>query len=130
MAQEGEDLTLLSFGRSFYLCEQAVKALQNISVELIDLRSLYPYDWQLIKSSFQKTRRVLIVNEDTEVANFAEHLSYRIVQEGFYQLLAPPSVLSGKQTPGVGLNPNLETVTVPQVSDIQKEIEKLITCSW
>ena len=130
VVQEGEDLTLISFGRSFYLCEQAVKSLNNISVELIDLRSLYPYDWQLIKSSFQKTRRVLIVNEDTEVANFAEHLSYRVVQEGFYHLLAPPFVLSGKQIPGVGLSPNLESASVPQVSDIQKEIENLITNSW
>ena len=130
IAQEGEDLTVLSFGRSFYLCEQAVGKLKDISVELVDLRSLYPYDWQLIKSSFQKTRRVLIVNEDTEVANFAEHLSYRIVKEGFYHLLAPPCVLSGKQIPGVGLNPNLEAETVPQVSDIQKKIEELVSCSW
>ena len=128
--QEGEDLTVISFGRSLYLCEQALKDHPDLSVELIDLRSLYPYDWPLIKSSFQKTRRVLIVNEDTEVANFAEHLSYRIAREGFYHLLAPPAVLSGKQVPGVGLHPNLESATVPQVSDIQAEIQKLISHSW
>ncbi|MDE0092435.1 MAG: alpha-ketoacid dehydrogenase subunit beta [Oligoflexia bacterium] len=130
IVQEGEDITVLSFGRSFYLCEQAVKNLPGISVELIDLRSLYPYDWTLIKSSFQKTRRALIVNEDTEVANFSEHLTHRMSQEGFYHLLAPPSVLSGKQVPGIGLNPVLESATVPQILDIQKEIEKLVTASW
>ena len=112
------------------MCEQALKSIENISVELIDLRSLYPYDWELIKNSVQKTGRVLIVNEDTEVGNFAEHLSYRIVQESFYHLLAPPVALSGKQLPGVGLNPNLEHATIPQVDDIQKEITKLVNNSW
>ena len=130
VAQEGEELTVISFGRSFYLCEKALKSFNNRSIELIDLRSLYPYDWRLIKNSFQKTKRVLIVNEDTEVANFAEHLAYRAVQEGFYHLLAPPVVLSGKQIPGIGLHPNLESVTVPQVSDIQEEIAKILNASW
>ena len=129
IVQEGEDLTVVSFGRSLHLCKQALQDL-DVSVELIDLRSLYPYDWQMIKNSFQKTRRVLFVNEDTEVANFGEHLAYRAVNEGFYHLLAPPSVLAGKQIPGVGLHPNLEKATIPQVPDIQEEIKKLISRSW
>ena len=119
----------MSFGRSLDLCKKALKDL-DISVELIDLRSLYPYDWQMIKKSFQKTGRVLFVNEDTEVANFGEHLAYRAVQEGFYHLLAPPGVLAGKQIPGVGLHPHLENATVPQVPDIQKEIKKLVNKGW
>ncbi len=127
--QEGSEITVISFGRSLHLCEKAIKDL-SISVELIDLRSLYPYDWQMIKNSFQKTRRVLFVNEDTEVANFGEHLAYRAVQEGFYHLLAPPVVLAGKQIPGVGLHPNLEETTIPQVLDIQNEIKKLMTRQW
>ena len=111
------------------MCKQAVNSL-SLSVELIDLRSLYPYDWTLIKSSLQKTRRLLIVNEDTEVANFGEHLALRAVQEGFYHLLSPPRVLSGKQVPGVGLQNNLETATVPQVEDIQSEIKNLVDTKW
>ena len=90
IVQEGEDLTVVSFGRSLYLCEQALKNL-DISVELIDLRSLYPYDWQMIKKSFQKTGRVLFVNEDTELANFGEHLAYRCIQEGFYHFVSSTS---------------------------------------
>ena len=127
--QEGEDITLISFGRSFYLCKQALKNIDQ-SVELIDLRSIYPYDWSMIKSSYEKTGRVLFVNEDTEVANFAEHLAYRVTQEGFYHLLAPPKVLSGKQIPGVGLHSNLEHHTIPQVKDIQKAIQKLCETSY
>ena len=134
LAQEGEDLTLVSFGHSFYLAEKAIQSLKskgnNYSIELIDLRSLYPYDWQAIKKSLQKTGRILFVNEDTEVANFGEHLAYRCTQECFYDLKAPPQVLAGKQVPGVGLHPNLESATVPQASNIEQEIKKLIQSSW
>ena len=127
--KEGEDITVVSFGRSLYLCEQAIKNF-DISVELIDLRSLYPYDWPLIKNSFQKTGRLLIVNEDTEVANFGEHLAYRAVKEGFSHFIAPPKVLAGKQVPGVGLHPKLEEATVPQIADIKSAITKLVKSSW
>ena len=134
LAQEGEDLTLVSFGHSFYLAEKAIQNLKskgdNYSIDLIDLRSLYPYDWQTIKKSLQKTGRILFVNEDTEVANFGEHLAYRCTQECFYDLQAPPQVLAGKQVPGVGLHPNLEYATVPQASNIEQEIKQLIQSSW
>lgn len=129
VVQEGEDLTVVSFGRSLYLCRQALENT-DLSVELIDLRSLYPYDWSLIKNSFQKTRRLLIVNEDTEVANFGEHLAYRATREGFYDMLCPPVVLAGKQVPGVGLHFNLEKATVPQPDDILSEIKKIVESKW
>ncbi|MGI9548657.1 MAG: alpha-ketoacid dehydrogenase subunit beta [Bdellovibrionales bacterium] len=129
IVQQGEDITLVSFGHSLHLCKQAIKDL-DISVELLDLRSIYPYDWSLIKKSYEKTQRILFVNEDTEVANFGEHLAYRATQEGFYHLLAPPFVLAGKQIPGVGLNPILENNTVPQVQDIQNKLEEICHNQW
>ncbi|MBC6415380.1 MAG: alpha-ketoacid dehydrogenase subunit beta [Bdellovibrionales bacterium] len=128
LVEEGTDITVVSYGRSLVLCEKAIQNL-DISVELIDLRSLYPYDWQSIKKSLQKTGRILFVNEDTEVSNFGEHLAYRCTKEAFYDLLVPPTVLAGKQVPGIGLHPNLESATVPQISDIKKEIEKLVHSS-
>ena len=134
LVQEGEDLTIVSFGHSFYLATKAIQNLkaQNLkpSIDLIDLRSLYPYDWSMIKKSLQKTGRILFVNEDTEVSNFGEHLAYRCTQECFYDLQAPPRVLAGKQVPGVGLHPNLESATVPQVSTIEEEIKHLLQSSW
>ena len=126
---EGEDITVVSFGTSLHLCKEAIKGI-NYDVELIDLRSLYPYDWNLIKKSLKKTQRILFVNEDTEVANFAEHLAYRVTNECFFSLLAPPKVLAGKQVPGVGLNSNLEKATIPQIEDIQLEIKNLIEAKF
>ena len=124
----GDQITVVSYGRHVLVCNKVADDLKNegLSVEVIDLRSIYPYDWQAIKSSIEKTRKVLFVNEDTEVTNFAEHLAYRVTQEMFYQLDAPPRVLAGKNLPGIGLHPNLEDNSVPQGHEIESAIRDLI----
>lgn len=126
--REGKDASLISYGRTLPLCDQVADLLkkENISVEVIDLCSLYPYDWKMIKDSVLKTGRVLFVNEDTEVANFAEHLSYRVTLECFYSLLARPRVLAGKHIPGVGISEPMEHATLPQVPNILSETRKLL----
>jgi 2-oxoisovalerate dehydrogenase E1 component beta subunit len=80
----------------------------------------------MIKTSVAKTGRLLIVNEDTEVTNFGEHLIYRVVQELFYELLARPRLIAGKNVPGIGLHPNLEDATVPQKAEIKAAILEII----
>ncbi len=129
ITREGEQVTVVSYGRHLLLCNQVADELKSegISVEVIDLRSLYPYDWQTIKASIQKTGRVVFVNEDTEVTNFAEHLVYRTTQELFYELLARPQVVAGKNVPGIGLHPNLEDASVPQKHDIVKAIRDAVS---
>ena len=123
----GDQITVVSYGRHLLLCNEVADQLKQdgFSVEVIDLRSIYPYDWQMIKSSVEKTGRVVFVNEDTEVTNFAEHLSYRVVQELFYNLLARPKVVAGKHIPGIGLHPNLEDASVPQKHDIEQAIREV-----
>ena len=66
------------------------------------------------------------LNEDTEVTNFAEHLVYRTTQELFYELLARPQVIAGKNLPGIGLHPNLEDASVPQKNEITEMIEQMV----
>ncbi|WP_367153252.1 transketolase C-terminal domain-containing protein [Bdellovibrio bacteriovorus] len=124
----GEHITVVTYSRMVHLCDEvAVKlAEEGISVEVIDLRSIYPYDWPMIKASIEKTGRVLFVNEDTEVTNFGEHLAYRATQECFYQLMARPRVLAGKNLPGIGLHPNLEKNSVPQIHDIELAIREVV----
>ena len=128
--QSGNHITVVSWGRSLFLCQEALKQMTEKDVkgvELIDLISLYPYDWKLIKNSVLKTKKILFVNEDTEVTNFAEHLAYRVSTECFYQLHISPKVLAGKHVPGVGLSHSLEKASVPQVEDIAHAIEKLLS---
>ncbi len=125
----GDNATLVSYGRTLPLCNlvaDIIKKEEGKSVEVIDLRSLFPYDWQTVKASIKKTKRVLFVNEDTEVTNFAEHLVYRTVSELFYELHARPRVLAGKNVPGIGLNPILENNTVPQKNTILHETRELL----
>lgn len=123
---EGNELTIVSYGRTLPLCEKIAKS-HKASIEVIDLRSLYPYDWETIYNSVKKTKRVLFVNEETEVTNFAEHLSYRVVTSDlFYRIYAPPKVLAGKNVPGIGLHPNLEEATVPYEKEIEQEINDIL----
>jgi 2-oxoisovalerate dehydrogenase E1 component beta subunit len=128
IVREGTELTLVTYGRHVTFCGQVVEELEKEghSVELIDLRTIYPYDWKTLKASIRKTRKVLFVNEDTEVTNFAEHLSYRATQELFYELDAAPEVMAGKNLPGIGLHPNLEDASVPQNADIKETALRLL----
>ena len=128
--KEGKDVTIITYGRMVNMCLKAVEMIENendkVTIEILDLRSIYPYDWSLIKKSVSKTKRVLFVNEETEVTNFAEHLTYRVVNELFYEILAKPRVLASQNVSGVGLHENLEDATIPNVEDIKKELKQLL----
>ncbi len=129
IALEGADATVVSYGRMLPLCVQAalkIKEETGATIEVIDMRSLYPYDWKMIKASIEKTRRVMYVNEDTEISNFGEHLVRRTVEELFYSLDARPRILAGKHLPGIGLNPILEDNSVPQLHNIVEELHQLV----
>lgn len=123
----GRDVTCVTYGRMVPLCKKVADqaAAEGVDVEVIDLRTLFPYDWEAIKASIRKTNRVLFVNEDTEVTNFGEHLIRRTVDELFYELHAPPRLLAGAFVPGVGLADNLEQASVPQRSGILAAMKEL-----
>lgn len=127
LCREGSDLTVVSYGRTLPLCVQAAKELteSGIDAEVIDMRSLWPYDWEMISESIRKTRKVLFVNEDTEVTNFGEHLYRRTVEEFFYELDAAPKLLAGAHVPGIGLADSLEMASVPQLANIKSAMEEL-----
>ncbi|RYZ85415.1 MAG: alpha-ketoacid dehydrogenase subunit beta, partial [Proteobacteria bacterium] len=128
ITRPGDQITVVTYSRMVHICNDIADKLkeEGASVEVIDLRSIYPYDWQMIKTSIEKTGRVLFVNEDTEVTNFGEHLAYRATQELFYQLMARPRVIAGKNLPGIGLAPNLEKNSVPQPFEIEAAIREIL----
>jgi 2-oxoisovalerate dehydrogenase E1 component beta subunit len=125
--REGKDVTVVTYGRTVPMAMEAAERLasEGIDTEVIDLRSLWPYDWDAIKTSVKKTQRVLHLNEDTEVTNFGEHLVRRTVEELFYELAAPPKLLAGAHVPGVGLAESLERATVPQVDGVTDALRTL-----
>jgi 2-oxoisovalerate dehydrogenase E1 component beta subunit len=130
LVREGDGATVVSYGRTLPLCVQAADQLGEelgVRCDVLDLRSIFPYDWKAISASVQKTGRVLIVNEDTEVTNFGEHLLRRVIDEHFYELLVRPRVLLGKHVPGIGLNQVYEQHTVPQLPQIKEALRAVVT---
>lgn len=125
--REGTDVSVVTYGRLAPLSLAAAEKLakEGTSAEVIDLRSLHPYDWEAVERSIRKTRRFLQVNEDTEITNFGEHLVRRVTEELFYELEAPPRLLAGKAVPGIGLAWPLERASVPQQEDIEAAIRSL-----
>jgi 2-oxoisovalerate dehydrogenase E1 component beta subunit len=100
---------------------------RGVSFDVLDLRTIFPYDWKAISRSVAKTGRVLIVNEDTEVTNFGEHLLRRVIDQHFYDLLVRPRVLLGKHLPGIGLNQVYEQNSVPQAGPIKEAMAVVAT---
>lgn len=130
LVREGSHATVVSYGRTLPLCVRAADQLRDtegLSFDVIDLRSIFPYDWPMIRTSLLKTGRILIVNEDTEVTNFGEHLLRRVIQDHFYDLLVAPRVLMGQHVPGIGLNQEYERNTVPQQPQITEAMRAIAT---
>ena len=128
LVREGDAATILSYGRLLPLCVKAADELKadfGYEFDVIDLRTIFPYDWPMISQSLRKTGRLLIANEDTEVTNFGEHLLRRAIEDHFYDLLVKPRMLMGKHLPGIGLNQVYELNTVPQASHIRDTMREL-----
>ncbi|MDE2039885.1 MAG: alpha-ketoacid dehydrogenase subunit beta [Elusimicrobia bacterium] len=129
ISHPGQDATVVTHGRMAPIALDVARQLAEEGrgqVEVIDLRSLIPYDWDCVKASISKTGRVLFLNEETEIANLGEHLIRRVVDELFYELKVRPRLLCGKATPGIGLSPNLENFTQPQKPDVERALGELL----
>ena len=127
--REGSAAVVVTYGRHVHL---ARKVCDNLAaegvgeIEVLDLRTIYPYDWAAISESITRSGRVLFLNEDTEITNFGEHLLRRTIEEHYYSLRARPRLLAGKHVPGIGLAPTLEAASVPQESNIEQELRALV----
>ena len=128
VVREGNDVTVVTYGRMVVVARRAAEMLaeQGIDVELIDLRSLHPYDWPAIAQSVQKTGRAVFVNEDTEITNFGEHLIRRTVEELWGSLRVAPVLDAGKHLPGVGLADALESASIPGLESVTEAIRKVM----
>jgi len=130
LVREGHSATVVTWGRLVPLCAKAADELERETghtFDMIDLRSIFPYDWDLISRSVEKTGRLLIVNEDSEVTNFGEHLLRRVIDEHFYDLLVKPRTLMGAHLPGIGMHPVYEENSVPQAGDVRSAMRAIAT---
>jgi 2-oxoisovalerate dehydrogenase E1 component len=124
--REGTDLSIITYGalvqRSIVAAKQAES--QGISVEIIDLRSLSPYDWESIAESVRKTNRVIVAHEDTLSWGYGAEIAARISAELFEYLDAPVRRVAALDT-FVAYAPRLEDAILPQASDVLAAITEL-----
>jgi 2-oxoisovalerate dehydrogenase E1 component len=124
VVREGERLTVITYGA---VVEKALRAANEVgeSIEVIDLRSLAPYDWAAIAESVKKTSRVLIAHEDTLSWGYGAEIAARIAEELFGYLDAPVKRVGALDT-WVGYNPDLEDAILPQVDDLARAMRHLL----
>jgi 2-oxoisovalerate dehydrogenase E1 component len=105
-------------------CESAAKA-SGLSVEVIDLRTLIPWDKEAVIASVNRTHRCLVVHEDNSTAGFGAEILSVVGEQCFMNLDAPLSRLTMPDIPSPH-NPVLLNAAVPSVSDIQSKISELV----
>jgi 2-oxoisovalerate dehydrogenase E1 component len=127
IVRPGNDLTVVTYGATVPRAFQAAQKIErehNVSVELIDLRTLNPYDWEAIATSVRKTSRVLVVHEDTLSWGYGAEIAARIADELFEDLDAPVKRVAATDT-FVAYQPILEDVILPQAEDLYKAMVNL-----
>jgi len=128
VVREGTDLTVVTYGAVVQRSLVAAKEIEEKtgrSVEIIDLRSLTPVDWDTIFTSIQKTNRVLVAYEDSLSWGYGAELSARIADEAFGWLDAPVRRVAALDT-FVAYAPELEDVILPQSEGIATAMEELL----
>jgi 2-oxoisovalerate dehydrogenase E1 component len=127
IVQPGNDLTVVTYGAVVPRALQAAQKLereQQVSVELIDLRTLNPFDWETIAASVKKTNRVLIAYEDSLSWGYGAEIAARIADQLFHHLDAPVKRIAATDT-FVAYQPLLENAILPQSSDIFRAMREL-----
>jgi len=101
IVQEGSDVTLVSWGAMVHTCREAVSlaAKENLSVELVDLRSLLPFDIETVIQSVTKTGRLVIAHEATKIAGFGAEIAAQVSERAIDTLKAPILRVAGYDTP-------------------------------
>ncbi len=127
VVREGTDVTIVTYGALVQRSFEAAKRLekQGISVELIDLRTLVPYDWERIAESVKKTNRVIVAHEDPISYGYGAEIAARIADELFEFLDAPVRRVGATDT-FVAYAPQVEDFILPQIEDVEKAVADLM----
>jgi 2-oxoisovalerate dehydrogenase E1 component len=130
LVKPGRSLTVVTYGalvqKALLAAAQIERRVPTASIEILDLRTLAPYDWPAIRASVGKTSRVIVAHEDCLSWGYGAELAARIGDELFDKLDAPVRRVGALDT-WVGYHPQLENATLPQTETLAAEIERLLS---
>ncbi len=129
VVQEGTDVTVVTYGATVYRSRQAAQGFAEETgktVEILDLRSLSPYDWNAIEKSVKKTNRAVVVYEDSLSWGYGAEIAARISSELFPYLDAPVERVAATDT-FVAYQPRVEDFILPQASHVRRALEKVVS---
>jgi 2-oxoisovalerate dehydrogenase E1 component len=127
VVQPGTDLTVITYGAVVPRALQAAQKLERehgVKVELIDLRTLNPFDWETISASVKKTNRAMVAYEDTLSWGYGAEIAARIADRLFEHLDAPVRRIAAKDT-WIAYQPLLEDAILPQAADLFRGMKEL-----
>jgi 2-oxoisovalerate dehydrogenase E1 component len=126
--KEGSHVSIITYGAVVHRAEVAAAALERegISTEIVDLRSLSPYDWEAIAATVRKTHRVIVAYEDMLSWGYGAEIAARIAEELFDELDAPVKRVAAMDT-FCAYQPKLEDAILPQTEHIAEAVRKILT---
>ena len=124
---EGEDISVITYGLMLHHCIEAAKILaqEDISVEVVDLRTLRPLDSETVLQSVRKTGKALVVHEDTKAGGIGGEVAAIISEEAFEHLDGPVRRLAGPEVPAMPFSPPLEAKFMLDTEKITEAIRQL-----
>ncbi|MFL5967622.1 MAG: alpha-ketoacid dehydrogenase subunit beta [Gaiellaceae bacterium] len=122
--REGDDVTVVTWGAMVYTATEAAQQIDDLSVEIVDLRTVMPWDKAAVLESVRKTSKVLVLHEDTRTGGFGAEIAATIAEEAFEELDAPVRRIAAPDTP-VPFSPTLEKAYIPQVDDVATALREL-----
>jgi len=127
VVREGRQVSIVTYGAIVHRAELAAAQLERegISVEIIDLRSLSPFDWEAIRSTVGKNHRVIVAYEDMLSWGFGAEIAARIADELFDELDAPVKRVAAMDT-FCAYQPKLEEIILPQTRDLTAAVKQLL----
>ncbi len=125
--KEGKDVTIVSYNKMMKVALGAAAELEkeNISAEVIDLRSIRPLDWHTVLESVKKTNRLVIVEEQWPMCSVSSELAFRIQKEGFDYLDAPVRRITSADAP-MHYAPNLAALAIPDIARTIKIVKEVM----